>query len=1042
MKQLRKALCIALTLCLLASFGFTAANAADETGLHAGAGNGVIKLSSEVMQAAQGGREGFSGEVATYPYARVLLLEDETRVAIVSLELVQISSIVEPLRQLVAEQTNTPLANVWLHVNHTISTPHGSAGEYYDSVAAALTEACEEAVASFAPATMSAGTVELDINRNRNIAALGSNGERIYGLGDTQDSNKIMTVLGFAAEESGEPIGYFLSYGIKPTTLDNSEQKAGTRVMSADLTGLACTMVEEAMGAPCMFAMPAAGDQFPSDNALHYEQGEDGQWTEVDKGVQYGLEIVDRLGAEMGNAAIGLIKSSLIPMKNTKISAAETTFNVTTAGGMGPGGPSEPAPTDLPLNVITIGDVAFVGFKPELDYQTEKEIWEGSPYEHTLLISFLNGDSKYMPHDAAWDYNDGNGSYEMGKSGFARGSAEVLRDTALALLNGMKQGATPGTGGKPAAGLQAGAGIAVMDFSPEVLKAAVYRGSDGFSGETHDPLHARALALDDGKTKAVVVSLEMLIVPSVMSRLKAAVSEIAGTDPANVWINCTHVITSPHNSGGANADLDAEYDQVIINATKAAATDAVANLKPATMSIGTAALDINANRNIKTPEGVEPSNTHFGMDKNGERDTTMTLLRFDGADGKPISVFMSYAIKPTALDNAGKAASARVVSSDVPGYACNMVEAALDGAVCLFGLPAAADQVPEKTASYWDFEQSAEQATDFGVEYGLQIVEELGTKMGDAAIALADGKLTTLENTEIAVAQTSFATTKTDGSATDIAISGLAIGDVALVGYGPELNNATGKQIIAASPYQYTLMLAFTNGHGDYMPHAAAFEYQDGRGTFETSRNGYEKGAAEKFVTAAGEMLNGMKGSESGRTQFSDVATGSYYYDAVLWAVGKKITEGTGGNAFSPDTAVTRAQIVTFLWRNAGRPVPAIDNPFTDVDPVKHEAYYQAILWAYEKGITDGSNSAGTTFSPDETCTLAQILTFLWRYLDQPAAPAGSDFTGVTAGDYYADAVRWAVAEGITKDATAAAFSPSETCTRGQCVTFLYRAFA
>lgn len=810
------------------------------------------------MRAAQGGREGFSGEVATYPYARVLLLEDETRVAIVSLELVQISSIVEPLRQLVAEQTGTPLANVWLHVNHTISTPHGSEGEYYDAVAAALTEACGEAVASFAPATMSAGTVALDINRNRNIAALGSNGERIYGLGDTEDSNKIMTVLGFAAKETGDPIGYFLSYGIKPTTLDNSEQKAGTRVMSADLTGLACIMVEEALGAPCMFAMPAAGDQFPSDNALHYEQGADGTWTEVDKGVQYGLEIVDRLGTEMGNAAIGLIKSNLVPMQNTRIAAAATTFTVTTAGGMGPGGPSEPAPKDLPLNVITVGDVAFVGFQPELDYQTEKEIWEGSPYEHTLLVSFLNGDSKYMPHDAAWDFNGGNGSYEMGKSGFARGSAEVLRDSALALLSGMKSGKT---GGTDASGLKAGAGIAVMDFSPEILKAAVYRGSDGFNGETHDPLHARALALDDGETRVVVVSLEMLIVPSVMSRLKAAVSEIAGVDQANVWINCTHVITSPHNSGGADADLDAEYDQVIINATKAAAADAVASLKPATMSIGTATLDINANRNIATPDGVEPSNTHYGMDKNGDHDTTMTVLRFDGADGKPISVFMSYAIKPTALDNAGQSATARVVSSDVPGYACNMLEKEFDGAVCLFGLPAAADQVPEKTALYWDFGQSTEKATDFGVEYGLQIVEDLGTKMGTAAISLAKGQVKQLDNTRIAVAQTSFATTKTDGSATDIAISGLAIGDVALVGYGPELNNATGKQVVAASPYEYTLMLAFTNGHGDYMPNAAAFDYQNGRGTFETSRNGYEQGAAEKFVTAAGQMLNGMYGA-------------------------------------------------------------------------------------------------------------------------------------------------------------------------------------
>lgn len=188
---------------------------------------------------------------------------------------------------------------------------------------------------------------------------------------------------------------------------------------------------------------------------------------------------------------------------------------------------------------------------------------------------------------------------------------------------------------------------------------------------------------------------------------------------------------------------------------------------------------------------------------------------------------------------------------------------------------------------------------------------------------------------------------------------------------------------------------------------------------------------------------NVTTGHEPGWTLFTDVNLGSYYGNAVLWALDKDITKGVGGGAFAPNSDVTRAQVVTLLWRAAGKPEPTIGNPFTDVDPVKYGDYYKAILWAYEKGITKGSNSAGTTFSPDAVCTRSQLMTILWRYEEMPKSSAANPFTDVAIGAYYTDAVLWAYEKGITRGTNSAGtmFSPDATCTRGQCVTLLYRWF-
>ena len=175
---------------------------------------------------------------------------------------------------------------------------------------------------------------------------------------------------------------------------------------------------------------------------------------------------------------------------------------------------------------------------------------------------------------------------------------------------------------------------------------------------------------------------------------------------------------------------------------------------------------------------------------------------------------------------------------------------------------------------------------------------------------------------------------------------------------------------------------------------------------------------------------------------FIDVAEGTFYFDAVLWAVSTdpQVTSGTSRNTFSPGATCTRAQVVTFLWRAKGCPEPEMgagDSPFTDV----HEGnyYFKAVSWAVENGITNGTS--GTTFSPDQGCTRGQVVTFLHRFAGTPVPGSSANpFRDVRNGAFYYDAVLWAVEKGVTRGTGAASFSPDATCTRGQIVTFLYRA--
>lgn len=173
---------------------------------------------------------------------------------------------------------------------------------------------------------------------------------------------------------------------------------------------------------------------------------------------------------------------------------------------------------------------------------------------------------------------------------------------------------------------------------------------------------------------------------------------------------------------------------------------------------------------------------------------------------------------------------------------------------------------------------------------------------------------------------------------------------------------------------------------------------------------------------------------------FIDVKASDFFYEPVKWAVNNKITNGTSSTTFSPYKNCNRAEIVTFLWRAAGSPEPTVTrNPFTDVNSVRDASYYKAILWASQKGITAGTNA--TTFSPYQECTRSQIVTFLYRYAGKPSGNYTNPFKDVSSvneASYY-NAILWAVGKGITQGTSTTTFSPYASCTRGEAVTFLYR---
>lgn len=247
----------------------------------------------------------------------------------------------------------------------------------------------------------------------------------------------------------------------------------------------------------------------------------------------------------------------------------------------------------------------------------------------------------------------------------------------------------------------------------------------------------------------------------------------------------------------------------------------------------------------------------------------------------------------------------------------------------------------------------------------------------------------------------------------------LSVIEVSLSSNGEKISNFNGGSVTIDVPFEWSMKGLLRAYYIDDNGNKSAIDV--------TYKNGVATLVLNHFSTYVVEAVDTLS--------FTDVSVKEYYFDAIAWAVKNAITEGVNDTIFAPGASCTRAQMVTFLWRANGSPEPTVTElPFTDVAV---DAYYaKAVLWAVENGITTGTND--TTFDPDGVVTRAEAVTFLWRAAGNPAAD-GKLFADVESTKYYAEAVRWAVANGVTKGVSNTSFAPGSACTRAQIVTFLYR---
>ncbi len=418
--------------------------------LKAGAGKAEMVFPQEYFEiVADDGtvsyEDGFNGQVYTFDSAygeivdnlctRVLVLEDKIRVAIVAVEVAQtLDDQVAYTKKIVSEICGVDEDNVWVHCTHQFGFMHRpsdteKAAVYDDIMKEALTAACEQAMETFQSAVLGIGIGDCYVSANKNIEnPEGVTGGPYYGPGSTLETDTTLTMIRFASAETGEDIGYFMSYGTKPSALCTTGKTVGNRQVNTEVTGEACKIVEAAYSVPCLFCMPAAGDQYPRETAQYYGFDEDGNWGLIDIGFDEGIKIVERLGAEMGDVAVNVASAIECDSNDADISLAATSFDYVNKAG--------DADMTITCDTLVIGDIALVGFKQEMDCVTGQQIQAASPYGTTLMVSFLNGDGKYFGHREAYDFNGGIGTWETNRSPYGIGAAEKFVEVAVELLGG------------------------------------------------------------------------------------------------------------------------------------------------------------------------------------------------------------------------------------------------------------------------------------------------------------------------------------------------------------------------------------------------------------------------------------------------------------------------------------------------------------------------------------------------------------------------------------------------------------------------------
>lgn len=424
--------------------------------LFAGAGCGAVKLPKEffINYDDEGNisyEDGFTGDVysfefngrsiADYPMVRVLLIEDEQRAAIISMEIAQTpADLINAVKDCINDLCGVDNDHIWVHTTHSFGFMHRpGAPDKFDmfnkAVMDAVRDAVKEASDSFQRVYMGIGTCQCHASANKNITEPGHPGEGpYYGPGSDLETDTLMTVLTFRNPD-GALLCSFVSYDMKPSCLCTTGKTVGNRLLNSEVPGVACKVAEDMTGAPCIFCMSAAGDQYPVKTAMYYGYDEDGNWKVIDIGFEKGIRLVYEQGLVMGADIAKTVSSVKNYVDSAPVDATASYFSYANKAGDGS--------VDVPVEYMAIGEVALCGVKQEVDCITGIQLREASPYAHTLMVSFLNGDGKYMPHREAFDFNEGVGTWETARSAFAPGAAEELVSISIPVLNAMHEGSTP-----------------------------------------------------------------------------------------------------------------------------------------------------------------------------------------------------------------------------------------------------------------------------------------------------------------------------------------------------------------------------------------------------------------------------------------------------------------------------------------------------------------------------------------------------------------------------------------------------------------------
>lgn len=422
--------------------------------------------------------------------------------------------------------------------------------------------------------------------------------------------------------------------------------------------------------------------------------------------------------------------------------------------------------------------------------------------------------------------------------------------------------------------IKAGFGRGEIAFLQEIFPVESFKG-------IHDAPSARVMVLQTGEMKIAIASLELVNVPPKGIELcQSIIEEKTGTKRERIWVHVTHAISTMHEPGPMGppdrrppeTEEDREKKKLFFSALEKAVTEAAGqaadSFSEAKLGWGVGKCDVNINRDIETPFGW-----WTGLNPEGLSNKDMTVLRAEDPDGNLKGFWISYGIKPCAIDNAGMETGDRLISADVCGVCSRMMEERF-GVPAVFCVSAAADQVPKEQALLDEVLSDGRAVhRDFGVEKGIEIAERLGAVMGQDAIAIAEKTECTVTEGKIQHSALSFPWKTKHGRpkgpaapAQEFPVEGertveaeiFTLGDAAFVAEKPEVNCRTELELKEQSPFAHTLLICMVNGGMKYMPDREAYE----RNTFECQSSMLQPGAAERFVEVVVAQLHRMAKAE------------------------------------------------------------------------------------------------------------------------------------------------------------------------------------